>query len=1081
MATFKQALLLQLLFLAAVLQAQEIPLIRSGAVIKEAMVLYDSGNYDRAIDLYKTIPARDTNYVHALSELAMTYLANKNYDEVIAACEEGLSHPSEYRAHLFRSLGSAFDLRGDYEKSVSAFERGISEFPFDYSMHYNLAVAHYNHKHFDKATEYFFNTLRINPYHPGSHLNLGRLAAFQGKKVRAMMALGMYLSISNTDNPRLVFLERFLNNEIPEEGTFPFEGSGAFDRLDQIIRAKVVMDKNFKPVVDVNAILARQYQLFLDQLDLIGNEPEEPWIAFYLPIYRNIKEKNLLEPFLYHILNSSSIEAVAKWRKKNDKKLAEFFSLANGRLSGYRSVRTLPTEFGFQGQVNFWYNEKNDVEAIGNTDNNKVRIGAWRFYDPNGVCTAMGPYDKAGSKTGTWKYYHRNGFVKSIENYVTGEIQLYNIDGEPKHHYTLTDGEINGTVEIFFPCGQIKEKLTYVAGKRSGGGTTYFSNGQVESEYNFKDDRLEGSYVEYYADGKIMGRNVYRDGRREGPHEEFFPNGNPKERGRYDAGVLAGKWEYFHANGSLERSGSYHNGEPAGSWKYYNIRGQLIEERTYDEKGEIHGDDTIYRDGKVDFIYTYNHGRFAGMAYFDSSGEEIARSGDPGGTFSAKGYYPDGKIRFEGGYRTGRANGLWKYYYHEGGLRKQYTYADDTIQGEFIEYFRNGALKYRQQFKDGKADGYSREYYIHGQVKEEGWYQDGNREQRWISWYPDGTMESDYYYERGSLAGECIDYNTDGKPYSAYTYRAGRIISLEYYDKGKDIRLGRILTQENERLEEHYADGNLHSQMTLSCGYFSGRIEKFYPNGTPYSVQDVLNGRRYGGYEQYQVNGLPKVKGQYLDGEESGIWVWYNDNGNKEREGKYVAGERDSIWTYYFHNGTVSSRSSYKGGELHGVSQLFSPGGMLIVEKRFEEGDLMDYRVMTIEGQLGGWRTFTGNETIRARYPNGKDAYTASYRNGLLHGANRLSFLSGQVYYEFHYEDGDSSGPYVYYYQNGKTREMGNFVKDEFDGVLEYYNEDGTKHLTETYRLGVRNGKFISYKKAIPVSEVDFWAGIIVD
>jgi antitoxin component YwqK of YwqJK toxin-antitoxin module/Tfp pilus assembly protein PilF len=1081
MATFKHALALQLLFSAIYVPAQKIPLIGSGDVIKEATTFYDSGRYEDAIALYKTIPARDTNYVHMLSELAMTYDANKNYDEAIAACREALKQPDAYKAHILRTLGSALDHKGEYEQAVSVFENAIREFPYNFSLHYNLGVTHYNNEQYDKAIECFFNTLSINPYHPGSHLNLGRLSAFQGKKVRAMMSLGMYLSIASTDNPRLVFLERFLNNEIAEEGTFPFEGTTPFDKIDQIIRAKVVTDKNFKPLVTVDAILVKQYQLFLDQISLIGNDPDDQWLEFYLPIYAAIGERNLLEPFLYHILSSTAIADVAKWKKKNERKLNEFYALANNGLAQHRLVTTLPPESGMPGPVSCWYNEDNQLVEIGNKGAGDTRIGKWRFYETNSVLIAEGSYDEQGNKVGIWNYYHNNGKVRSTENNSTGEISRYNRHGEPLHRYFLNDGEIDGAVEIFYPCGQIKEKLVYAAGKRSGPGSTYFSNGGPESNYRYKEDELDGEYIEYHPDGQLKSRNFYREGLRDGPFEEYYGNGRLQSRGSYEAGKATGRWEYFHMTGKPERNGTYKEGKGSGTWSYYDLHGNPIEERTFDEEGEIHGEDIIYSNGRVDYIHYYDHGQLTGMTYFDNAGEEISKSGHPSCTFDTRGYYPDGKLRFEGSYREGKAHGTWKYYFHEGNPEKQYTQVNGLTHGEFVEYFRSGGVKYRQHFKEGTVHGYAAEYYVDGTVKEEGWYQNGQREQQWLGWYKDGSMESDYYYRNGKLDGECIDFTIDGKRFSSYTYRNGRVVSIVYYNEDQGARVSESLAGRLDKVEQTYANGKEHTRMTLSCGLFTDEVKKFYPDGKVYSVQEVRNGYLHGRFERYYPDGKQEGEGQYIHGSKYGPWVWYHVNGNKSSEGKYVSGEQDSIWTYYFLDGTPSSRAHYLNGERHGLMQLFGQEGKVILEKRFIEGDLMDYRLITRDGTLGSWTIAEPDQTLVVKYPNGNKAYEESRKNGLLHGPNRHYYPDGQLYYEYNYRHGDETGDYRVFFPGGKLHEKGTFVNGEYDGIVEHFHQSGTRHFINTYRMGIKHGKFAVFENNRPAKELMFWAGVIMN
>ena len=97
-----------LLMIAAVtayvsVYSQKIKLINTAEVVESGKQLYDSGKYALAIEKYLTVPKRDTGYVYMLTELALAYIAAEQYDKAIATCEEGLSKPSEFRAHLLKS------------------------------------------------------------------------------------------------------------------------------------------------------------------------------------------------------------------------------------------------------------------------------------------------------------------------------------------------------------------------------------------------------------------------------------------------------------------------------------------------------------------------------------------------------------------------------------------------------------------------------------------------------------------------------------------------------------------------------------------------------------------------------------------------------------------------------------------------------------------------------------------------------------------------------------------------------------------------------------------------------------------
>lgn len=1074
------ALLFASLLTLTISSAQKIKLVNSGEVIKQAVTLYDSGRFEDAIALFKTIPKRDTNYVYMLSELALTYDANRNYKEAIETCEEGLRYPSEHRAHLFRTLGNAWDGEGDLGKAVEVFEKALKEFPYDASLHYNLAVTYYNHKQYEKAEEWFFKTLMINPYHSGSHLNIGRLSAFQGKKVRAMMAFGMYLSINNNDNERLVFLERFVNNELKDEGTFPFHGKNSFEKLDQLIRAKVVTDKNFKPRVPINAMLVRQYQFLLEQLSLAEENSDDPWIKLYLPVYNSIQQNDMLEPFLYHILTSTNNEDVRKWKKKNEKKLNQFYDLVNNQLQVHRKEKILPAEAGFKNPVPCWYDKDNKLEAIGHKNAKGDPVDHWIYFAGNGVRIAEGNFDHAGKKINTWHYFASNGMPKSVENYATGEMTIYNAYGEPRSHYFLKDNEVEGQAEVFHRCGQLKEKLGYSRGKRSGAGKGFYLNGQVEVEYNYKEDKLDGPYKVFYEDGKLMKQFVYRNDLVEGDFEEYHGNGTVSLKGSYKQGKATGRWEYYYINGQLERAGNYTNDIPTGEWIYYDVHGKLAEKRTFDTDGMRHGDDIMYHDGILYYINHYDHGLLIGMTYYNKSGKEIFKSGSPNGTFSAKGYHPSGQLQFEGSYKKGKADGEWKHYFREGQLERKYTCLRDSVHGEMVEYFKSGDVKLKRNYRNGTLHGYSTEFYIQGKVKEEGWFQEGKRQQQWLSYYADGSVETDAFYLNDELTGEYYDYAPDGKLYSTYKYRDGRIMELEHLDDKGKVFLHRKLSGDKEEVSKKYTNGNNHTRYEFTCGTYSGDILKHLPDGKLYLRNSIVNGKRHGRYQTYYINGQLNMEGNYIHGNEHGQWTWHYDNGKVYCNGFYLNGERDSVWTYYGMDGIKTSIARYKNNERNGVTQIYNPEGILVAEKLYEMGDLLAYRTQMEDGEFCAWKNFTGDETLTAYFPNGNKAYEETFVNGLLEGANSMYYQNGKVYYQYHYKKGNDEGPFVMYYPNGKVREKGTYKSDELDGPNEFYNADGSLRQVEQYKMGVRNGKAKLYTGS-KVKEINFWAGLIVE
>ena len=390
--------------------SQNIPLIHSGEVITKGKSLKDSSKYAEAIKEFLKVPERDTNYVYMLSEVTSAYLGTKEYDKVLSICEQQLTKPSHYAPVFLRHRAAAYDKSGQFDKAVAAFDDAIKKYPADYDLLFDLGITYYNHKNYEQAAAVFFKVISLYPFHAGSHLNLGRMAIGQGRKVHAMFSFGIYLNISNSDNARLVLLNNFLDNQVTDEGSLPLFGTNEPEKLDQIIRAKIAMDKNFKSVIPVDAAVVRQYEMLFQQLNSIQYNTADPWISAYYPIYKFVKDNNLVEPFIYHLLNSSANTTAKKWLSKNSKALTSFFQSVNVNMKQQREVVSFPA-LGFSKPVHAWYDSQNKLEALGDIRDDKVRQGHWNFFHDNFQLSAAGDYNEKGIKTSVWKYYNDDGTI----------------------------------------------------------------------------------------------------------------------------------------------------------------------------------------------------------------------------------------------------------------------------------------------------------------------------------------------------------------------------------------------------------------------------------------------------------------------------------------------------------------------------------------------------------------------------------------------------------------------------------------------------------------------------------------------
>jgi uncharacterized protein len=1055
--------------------SQKIQLINSGEVIEAGKISYDSGNYERAIKKYLTISERDTNYQTMQAELALCYLATKEYDKVLEMCDKALKVPSENRSHLLRSKAIALDKKGEYEKSIALFEKTIGEYPFDFVLIYNLGVTLINTKEYEKAKDCFFRALSINPFHSGSHLALSRISILQGRKVHGMLPMGIYLSINPSDNERLVLINNVVTNQVTDEGSITPTGVNSFEKLDQIVRAKMAMDKNFKSQFSFDFAIVKQFEMVMEQLATSTVLPDDRIANYYGSFYKLIKEKNLIEPFIYNLLTSTQNEQVKKWNKKNEKTLKAFFEAASAELLTKRASPYIPESLGIEKGMTAWYNDDRKLAALGRKTPDGKRIGKWLYYHPNGERSAEGSFEKDDNKTGIWKYFSGTGIISKVENYANGEMTLYHTDGVKHQHFFTKNDLIEGEAEIFYPCGLIQKKFNYKQDQRDGAATTYFPDGKLESKFAYKAGKLDGEYVNYYANGKVLNKLNYKDDKAAGTFTGYFPNGKISKTGNYVNDELEGEWKYYFQNGVLNRSGNYKKGIGVGEWKFYDQRGELVETRNLNQEGKLDGEDSYYKDGKLYLVETYKNDVLVKVVYLDKKGTPIGSFGKSDGTFPLKTFYATGQLNSEGALRKGKNHGKWKFYYRHGGLKSEFNYEDGLLQGPSVEYYSTGAKKSVAHYKDDQLHGYYQYFYVDGTVMNEGWYQNDVKQQQWLSYHMDGSLESDDYYLNDVLVKESLDYTQDGKVYVKSQYNdEGKLIDLRHYGPKGEVKT--VVKEEGGKrvFETRFGNSKPQSRFEFLCNEYHGQVSRWYPDGKIYFTYPIINGNREGKYQYFDINNKLEYEGNYLQGTSEGVWTGY-ENGKLDFTGKYLNGDLDSTWIYYYPNGKISSSSNYIKGKRQGLTQYFNAESGPAVEKLYESGDLISYRVMKASGAWSDWTDFNGNAVITAYYGNGAKSYEEDYKNGMINSYKRLYFPDGKIFSDYAYKDGDYFGPFVSYYANGKIKQKGNYHYDELHGKIEWYNEDGTLSKSENYIMGIRTGKATGYSKGVKTKELTFW------
>ncbi len=1055
--------------------AQQDSLVNSGSQLQKAKILSDSGKYELAIKELKRIDPRDTNYVAALSRLTDVYLATGEYREVIKTTEEGLSQTSSNRSDFLVSQGMAYTQLGEYEKASDVFDLGINEFPFYPAFVLQKGKMYYAQKKYDEAEKFFFQGLEVSPFNSISHLHLAIISMLRGEKVRGMMAMGLYLSVNNQNNKQLVSLERFVKNQITDEGTISPSELNSFARLDGIIRSRLAMESVYKHRIPIDAGIVRQYQLLFDQLALQQYNSPDPWVKFYLPVYQEMMKNNLQEAFVYHILQSSSIKEVPEWAKKNKAAIEKFYGVVNTSMKKWREKKTLP-QMGYREAVTCWYDDESRLESIGMKNAKGDEMGLWHFYHANGTLKASGNFDDQGNKRGTWQYYNNLGNKIVSENHETGLYERLTKDGKPSQQYILKDGKANGEVIIYYECGAVRERLNYKAGVRDGKGEIYTETGQVIEQYNFSSDSLHGVTKTFYEDGTRQLEINYNNGKLDGVYNRYHQNGKISVQGNYKLGKAIGIMKFYHDNGNLSEEGTYTNDIATGIFKIYNRLGELIQTKTYDEGGEL-VEEVYYAAGKMHSKFSFEQGAPKTIVYVDNNGKELGNFSEINGELVGKAYYPTGQVRTEYRYKDGKATGTWKYYSRAGVIESVYEYLDGQIHGKVEEYYPDQSVKVTLYYENGSQHGPYQSYYSDGKPNVQGWYQYGNAQQQWVSYHPNGKKRADEYFLNDKLTGKSYYYSLEGTPFEITTHRDGNADDMVIFNQ-EGTAISKLSKEGNKVAASiNYPSGKDNQRFNFLCGKMHGKSTIHYPDGRLFTARNYSRGKLTGLAQRFSIFHGLENSGMYNDGNSEGTWTWFFEDGTREVVGHYFNDKRDSVWTYFYDNGKVASTIPYLDGEKQGVSKHYSYDGQLILEKMYNAGDIISYRLPA----SNDWIEFYGNGVILAKFPDGKPALEENFKNGKLMGIAKAYYPNGKMFFERRYWYGDFEGQQTYYHSDGKIKQKEFYNRDDSHGKWESYDGLGRLVWVRNYSWGYLQGTAEQYTNGKKIKEIKFWYGLPVE
>ncbi len=1043
----------------------------SGEFLVEGLNFHNEGKYREAINAYRKISLSDTLGMVAAYELALSYVAFEKPDSAIYYANYILGFKTEYRRDAYDVLGSAYDIAKQPEKALEVYEQGLKEFPGYHKYYFEKGITLQNMKKYPEAVTNYQKAIEINPYHSSSHLRLGMLALNNDMLVPGVMSLLQFLIIepgTNRSLQVLIELEKHLKRDtVIEKDSIKYStpGENTFADLDEMLRSKIALNDAYKTKIKLSYFgIIKQLQLMFEKMEL-NPADKGYWNTYYTPILKGMWDKQLFEPFIYYIFQSTNDKVEVKMLKKKKKEIAIVTDYIIELLNEKRKMKEV-TINGVKSKKRHWYGDGGLLNAIGEFDEAKqIRTGDWVIYNDYGYVDSEGKYAKDGKKTGIWKAYYDNGMMSSEVNYLNDELDgkysLYYSNGSIKETGVYKKGKIDGEVKSFNAASAPSSSTMYKNGVAEGDYLDYDNFGNLVGKFSSKADKPTGKFFTYFEDGVKKLEGAYVNGEIDGKMTEYYHNGNVESEGVFANGKKTKEWKYYFADKKIKEVGSFLEDNRTGTWKDYHDNGKLFSESVFKD-GLLEGKATYYsEEGKLFSEVEYKAGDIMKYRFLDKNGKELAKGENKGGKMVYKKYNSAGFLVSEGTFEKNKEEGIWKYYTATGQLSYQLNYKNGLADGKATYFFPNGTTKRKEYTnKDGFADGYYKEYFLNGVLKSEGWYKEDMLHGLWKYYYPNGKLDEVKYYTNNELTGTIEYYYPNGKKYAQDMYDQNNIFfkhvifdTLGNVLKTCDVKYG------NGPFESIFLNGKPAHIGTFKYEYYDGLETVNYPDGKKRTEIQNKYGKEHGPKISYWPNGTVKQIDTLEFNVTNGICKSFYDNGKLETQYRNVNGNTEGELVSYHKNGTIRVKGNFKEDDRHGYYFVYGQDGMLRYRLNYHYGQILSYSYEDKAGaMLPEIMLPKGTGTVKSFYKNGQPSAEFGVEAGYYNGTFKFFYSTGAIESEEKYLFGDLMGTSKEYTSTGKIKEESNYVLDNLDGVCTEYSDAGVIKTQDTYKLGFKHG-----------------------
>lgn len=319
------------------------------ARIRAGVELHDKQQYDDAIAAYQGVLKENADNLDALYELAYSYLEKKDFAHSLEAARRGTQYTSEMLPMFYDMIATNFEEQKQPDQAVRTYKQGLAIEPGAGLLYHNLAITYRDLLKDPRAARQTLEQgAAAAPGFPGIPLLLGQWFESDGYRTQAFLALSRALVLDpqvqtyalwrrvlkGPDDPMAkdVMQDPDMRRSAAQRPSAarsqpPRTDEGDFGAVDakfgpSFAALLATMDDG---TPEAEALVA-QVGAILEAVAAQKANPKKPAFVVqqYVPFFAAMKERNLVEPFVYWACQRAPVRGVREWLQANEATVREF-------------------------------------------------------------------------------------------------------------------------------------------------------------------------------------------------------------------------------------------------------------------------------------------------------------------------------------------------------------------------------------------------------------------------------------------------------------------------------------------------------------------------------------------------------------------------------------------------------------------------------------------------------------------------------------------------------------------------------------------------------------------------------------